>query len=377
MTNALTVMLKVKADQGKPLNDLLTQIGSDIRRNDYIHFVDMTLLHFTRFVMMDKAFTRLLFTATHDGTVADFLGELIEKGNKGVQAIFSLCEGFPTSSGDPFRRDFLKWITDNSHQPNTFFMAYPNVSHQQVKQYSDLHDKIETALNAPQTEPLVAALKQIPVNPPNHPNPVLAAIGNAVGGVLGQVFPTIVRIISPHITNDRTANKPVTVPYSTTERESIVQNELTIITEIRPERLRQLRWVLALVNFGCKLPSDGTLSGVSTIHFARWVVYDEGKMLLFESNYDGAWESYIGEFIDRAAMGLDAIWSCCYNYPPGGAKDAQAFKEQIIGHQVRAALFYSAYPQTSVKNILNNIQIARAITAVFNSAAGTDFLHRL
>ncbi|WP_436441436.1 hypothetical protein, partial [Enterococcus faecium] len=54
----------------------------------------------------------------------------------------------------------------------------------------------------------------------------------------------------------------------------------------------------------------GELGGIPTILSARWVMIDGGKRLLFLDNYGGAWESYLNEFIDLAAVkGLNAIWS--------------------------------------------------------------------
>src|SRR6185436_20728120 len=47
----------------------------------------------------------------------------------------------------------------------------------------------------------------------------------------------------------------------------------------------------------------GMLGGIPSIHFAKWLLIDEGRRLLFTSNYDGNWESYLGDFVDGAALG--------------------------------------------------------------------------
>ena len=63
----------------------------------------------------------------------------------------------------------------------------------------------------------------------------------------------------------------------------------------------------------------GSLGGITSIHFGRWVLIDEGKparRLVFMSDYDGSWESYLGEFVDRAAEGLSAVWSNTEDFPP-------------------------------------------------------------
>ncbi|MEP7287796.1 MAG: hypothetical protein ABI947_18735 [Chloroflexota bacterium] len=381
--NALTVTLKVKAGQGDTLRALLCEIGSDIRGNQYIRFADLHTIHFSRFVMLDN-YTRVLFTTTHDGPVDEHLQEFIDKAPLAVETIFGKCEGFPVTTGADFARDFKQWIGDNSTPANVFFKAYPGQSVNAVYDTIDLREKIEALLNTPQAEPLVALIAQYPIIPPK-PNPILTAVSGVVGTVLGKIVPLILSFIGPKISQERTTEASEKVHaldndslYSLTERESIVQNELTIISKIRPELLPNLKNVLRLLEFGCELPGgDGTLSGVSTIHFARWVIIDGGTNLLFESNYDGIWESYIGEFIDRAYTGLDAIWGCCEKYPVRGARDAQAFKQSIIDHQIRAEVFYSAYPHNSVKNILNDLAIGQMIRKVLNTQAGEEFFRRL
>ena len=100
------------------------------------------------------------------------------------------------------------------------------------------------------------------------------------------------------------------------------------------------------VGSGAGKKSNGALSGISTIHFARWVIIDNGTKLLFESNYDGSWERYIDDFIDKASVGLNAIWGNCPEYPRGCC-DIEAFKKSIRDNQVPSQFFYSAYPETT------------------------------
>jgi len=142
----------------------------------------------------------------------------------------------------------------------------------------------------------------------------------------------------------------------------ITQNQMNILSDIDPSKLKRLEAVLAIVNLAAKyITADGMLAGISTIHFARWVIIDDGRRLLFESNYDGSWENYIGDFVDKAFNGLDAIWENCIGYPPAGARDIQAFRRVIRCHQVQSNVFYSAYPGETVLNILNDCETGRLL----------------
>ncbi|HET9955484.1 MAG TPA: hypothetical protein VFQ61_13315 [Polyangiaceae bacterium] len=113
----------------------------------------------------------------------------------------------------------------------------------------------------------------------------------------------------------------------------------------------------------------GQLGGIPSIHFAKWLLLDGGKRLLFLSNYDSSWESYLGDFVDQAWIGLNLAWSCTAEYPAtrhlvlGGAMDEERFKAWGRSCQRPTELFYSAYPDLSVAAINNNTAIRAGLHA--------------
>ena len=122
--------------------------------------------------------------------------------------------------------------------------------------------------------------------------------------------------------------------------------ELTVITPIIEGREQSLRQVLQ----GIQASSDSPIKKISTIHYARWVIIDDDRRLLFTSNFDGTWEQYLRDFVNLAPEGLDMIWSNCVGYP--GAVPYEGFAQYVRDHQIRADLFYAAYPAASVKHVL-------------------------
>src|SRR5690606_23390996 len=102
------------------------------------------------------------------------------------------------------------------------------------------------------------------------------------------------------------------------------------------------------------------LNGVDTIHFARWISLDGGRRVMFMSNYDGSFESYMDDFINKVAWGLNGVFTHGVGYPPtrflvfGGARDEQAFKAYLRQRQLPTAVWYSAYPELTAVNIANN-----------------------
>jgi len=155
------------------------------------------------------------------------------------------------------------------------------------------------------------------------------------------------------------------------EREDFqVQNQLTHVVRVKRGAVRKvsLRLVLWVIGLAAKYQFNlGSLGGITTIHFARWAFMDGGKRLLFFSNYDGSWENYLGEFIDRAAIGLTAVWSNTVGFPKtknmvhGGATDEERFKSWTRMRQVPTQLWYSAYPDLTVQNIRQNSRICEGL----------------
>jgi hypothetical protein len=149
------------------------------------------------------------------------------------------------------------------------------------------------------------------------------------------------------------------------EEDRVDQNGLTHLVPIKPGWYRSfalgvmVHLVTALSDAGALI---GRLGGIQTIHFARWVVLDDGRLLFF-SNYDGSWEAYLGDFIDKASLGLTMIWTNTLWYPKTrfllfqGAKDEEAFKAWTRACQVPTQVWYSAYPLLSVGDVLHNAKV--------------------
>jgi hypothetical protein len=173
------------------------------------------------------------------------------------------------------------------------------------------------------------------------------------------------------------------------DHQVLVQNQLTHIVEVKDGWFRDVlvRFVLRVINLlAAQVYYKGALGGIPSIHFARWVLIDK-KTLLFFSNFDGSWENYLGDFIDRAAAGLTGVWSNTVGFPrtlwktprrtelvyfTGGAKNDEAFKNWTRHHQIPTQFWYSAYPRLTVQNVNNNTEIrAGLIEDMTNEEAKT------
>ncbi len=166
------------------------------------------------------------------------------------------------------------------------------------------------------------------------------------------------------------------------------QNHMVSVTRVNPGwfRLVILRVVLRVLNVIAMVTTNrGTLGGITSIHFARWVVTPD-RSLMFLSNFDGSWESYLNDFIDLAAPGLTAVWSNTENevgFPTtrwlvgGGAREAARFKAYARSSMVRTNVWYSAYPDISAVDIGNNMQLRDDLFAPLDPSATEAWLRRL
>ncbi|RWK56553.1 MAG: hypothetical protein EOR45_37505, partial [Mesorhizobium sp.] len=96
------------------------------------------------------------------------------------------------------------------------------------------------------------------------------------------------------------------------------QNHLAGISVMQAGWLRGLTlriafWVIAQLATHRFRP--GFLGEISTIHYARWVLLPKTNKLLFFSNFGGSWESYLEDFITKAASGLTGVWSNTVGFP--------------------------------------------------------------
>ncbi len=164
------------------------------------------------------------------------------------------------------------------------------------------------------------------------------------------------------------------------------QNQFTAIGEVKPGRFRQLvaRTVLWLVNLGTRhIYNRGVLTGVKSIHAARWVFLDDYRQMVFSSNYDGSLENYMDDFIDKVSWGLNAVFSNGVGYPRTnwlvreGATDEQAFKSYIRTRQKLSEVWYTAYGQLTTLNIANNARIRAGLHGQLTEAAAAAWLRTL
>ncbi len=107
----------------------------------------------------------------------------------------------------------------------------------------------------------------------------------------------------------------------------------------------------------------GFVINMGTIHAARWWRLPGSNRMVFFSNFDGSWESYLEDFITRAHPGQSATWSNWEGFPPtrflihDGARDGDRFKRWERTVQRAAPFWYTRFPAMTTDQIRNNALI--------------------
>ncbi len=178
------------------------------------------------------------------------------------------------------------------------------------------------------------------------------------------------------------------------------QNHLISVVHVKKGLLRRtlLRVTFWIINLLAEIVFNrGTLGGIPTIMSARWMLIDKGARIIFMTNYVGAWDSYINEFLDlEGVRGVNAIWSNTAQPDPddpsgkklvafpntrfllwNGAENEKQFKAYIRNSQVETLVWYGAYPDLSVSNINNNSALRDSLFEDLTTAQMDELVSRL
>jgi hypothetical protein len=424
---ALSIIVTVKSGMEEELANLLQQIEKDPGHNPLLPLAQIDSIHFARFVICPARPdakgriipSRLVFATNYDQPLGDHLKKLTTITGPGLWKVFSYTDSFP---GGPFDPNTLAAFLDrHSIKANTFYVGVGNRSVQQIRQDSQLREDIQRFLDQNGKRLATKNAQQIR----EEIRQFLSAHPAAAG--TGKPNPSWAHEPNPDTTTSYTLSRiarlslavvlflvlsPLIVPLlliwvlillyqeltgpnikcsiekdhleQLLERETgVVQNQFSAFGDLKPGWVRYytIMTLLRVVNFFAPyLFSKGALSGIPTVHFARWLIINEGRQMLFLSNYDGNSEGYLRDFIDIAAKQLTLLFSHTVGYPRtvlmvfGGAKDANGFMAWARQNQLITNVWYSANPSVTVKNIFQNARIRKGLYGSMTERQASDWL---
>jgi hypothetical protein len=378
--------------------------------NRLVPFGRFDRLHFARFVILDdpaaddiavyglprpEFATSLAFLADCDGPADEFVADLVDRAGDGLRKIFAHCQGFAAAE------DLLAWMKAHAVRPAASYVNWIGRTVRQIREEAALREALviyvdrnaaalagmEPGRIRARMQEFVTAERQagrLTLTPPD-PTPLSWSLRNllhAVGVPLLSLLlaPALLLYLPLFVVQLRRRERrdpeivprpdPAHVRRLADMEDHDVTNQFSAMGTVKPGLFR--RWlvtvILWLLDYGIRhIYNRGYLTRVTTIHFAHWTFLEGKRCLLFASNYDGSLESYMDDFINKVAWGLNLAFSNGVGYPRtnwlilGGAKDEQKFKHFLRRHELPTEVWYKAYPGLSSVDLLRNARIRQGL----------------
>lgn len=368
-------------------------------------FAHFPRLHVARFVILDDttladlppddplqgAPPYLAFLGDCDGSADSQLAEFAQVAGVGLRQIFSCCANYSPDA------DLLQWMQTNSTRPAAQYVNWIGRTVIQIREEQELHHALQGILQREMTSlqelPSRAVRDRLveyhhkhgPALTPAAPTPVGWWFANVANLIL---LPLALLLLSPFIliyaplfvwqlrrlekTDPVIAPRPDPVHVATLSHieDHDVTNQFSAFGNVKPGLFRHLtlQFIFRVLDYGMRhIYTRGRLARVGTIHFARWVFTDNQRRLFFASNYDGSLDSYMDDFINKVAYGLNLVFSNGIGYPRtsfllcGGASREMEFKYYLRRHEVPTQVWYKAYPGLSTADLARNTLIREGL----------------
>jgi hypothetical protein len=330
-----------------------------------------------------------------DGPADTFLRELTDGAGPGLRRIFAHVQGFAADT------DLLPWMQQHSHAPAATYVNWIGRTVAHIREDAALREALVVHLRQvePQLrgQPSLAICKHLVefvdgerkagrlALTPEAATPVAWQLRNAlhligVPLVLLALLPFLL-VASPflvwrlraHEKSDPEIAPPVAparLRELATSEDQDVTNQFSAFGDSKPGIFRHCALLLFLwvLDYSARhIYKRGYLTRVQTIHFARWVLLDGDRRLFFASNYDGSLDSYMDDFINKVAWGINLVFSNGIGFPRtswllcGGAKSEQTYGRYLHRHQLPTAVWYKAYRGLTVADLNRNTRIRQGV----------------
>ncbi|OYU69393.1 MAG: cytochrome [Alphaproteobacteria bacterium PA2] len=160
------------------------------------------------------------------------------------------------------------------------------------------------------------------------------------------------------------------------------QNHIIAVTPLKRGLIRRFAFAFAMWGIAQSLIwfRPGFVLTMGTIHFAKWFRMPGSRTMVFQSNYDGSWESYLEDFITRAHAGQTAAWSNGVGFPRSkgligdGAADGERFKRWVRRQQIPTDFWYCRFPELTGDVMRANMLIQRGLASAYDDTAARSWL---
>lgn len=419
---AVTIVADVRPGETDSLKRLLATMGDGVANGSVVDLSALRGVHFARFVLLDETDdlrgeplpASLVYMSDVDITADGHLSELVDTVGSGLDLLFGHCDGYPAA---PSARDSrLSYLRSHLVKEQARYFNTTGRNVRRVRQEAELRDKIQDVLaRSPDrlTDADPASIRAKVQEDIAHDGGLSWArrpastpglgfrvkeLAHLVGGLLLVVLlsPLLLVVAPVFLVLLRLHERSDPAPHLRPERarveeldaleDHLVQNPFTAVGFVKPGlfRLMTIKTILLALDFAARhVFNNGNLAGVKTIHSARWVALNGWRRVVFASNYDGSRESYMDDFVDKIAWGLNVAFGSGYGFPRtrwlffDGVRDEQAFKDFLRRHLVPTRVWYSGYGRLTNANIENNARVRAGLSGKADASEAQRWVQAL
>jgi len=399
---ALTISAHVIPERLAELERVVASMAGDPARNPVLPFAEVPHTHFARVLLLGPPSgpgeTTLIITLDCDSSVADRLHDLVEVAGPGLDELFGACADYPRK---PTAEDRLAFLRTHLQGSRVFYVHAVGRTLTQIRDEARLRCAIEAHLD--QQAELLAGLGPAEVRAvilrhvASDPALSWALVPAQRPALAWRLHETLHEVAVPALI---VATLPVGLPAAVVwllalrwherfddfpevepdlvrlrrlgdQEDFLVQNAFTSRAPIRPGLFWSItsRLTELVGDYTARhVFTSGSLSGLTTVHFARFMRVGPDAEVLFTSYYDGSLESYNNDFVDQVAWVLNTVFGQQAGYPRTrwmvreGAHNERWFKAFIRGHQVPTPVWYTAYPNLTAVTIDQNARLRAGLS---------------
>lgn len=424
--SSFTILAPIEPRRERELRDHLSSMNVAPGRvdinNPLLPFGRLETIHFARIVILNDPTQNdieiygvarrarplyLALLADVDGSADDFLSQLVRECGNGLRTLFSCCQLAPVD-------DLAGWIEEHRVEPAANYVNWRGRTVRQLREEAALHAALASYSRERQAGLAGKAPREAHATLRDHAGKEISAgrlqltpeaatpIGWKFSNLANLIgVPVALLLLSPFLLlylpffvillRSKERRDPEICPPPDSSHavrlsaleDHYVANQFSAMGTLKPGLFRRSTIVFALwlLDYTARhIYYKGHLARVSTIHFARWVFLDQKRRLFFASNYDGSLDSYMDDFINKVAFGLNVVFSNGVGYPRtnwlvlGGAKDEQKFKYFIRRHELATEVWYDAHPGLTTSDLERNMRIRQGFETSLTDKEAKEWL---